>query len=391
MYRGQTVGVVVPAYNEDAFVGDVIETVPGLVDRVYVVDDCSTDDTWRVVERTLRRSAGDTPPASSGDGALPSVAAADPDADGLAALGRVLAGDVAEREDGTAADAAGFDHRVLAVRHAANAGVGGAIQTGYRLALADGIDVTAVMSGDGQMDPDILDRILDPVAAGDAAYAKGDRLRYAKYRREMSRWRTFGNFLLTYLTRVASGYWQMTDPQNGYTAISREALEAIDLASLYDDYGFSNHVLVRLNTHGFRIADVPMRAVYGDETSYIRYSRFIPALSVLLLWSYLRRLTHRTVRRESPPAVAFQIGGLAAFALGVAVVAASATPASRGPSSLAGGTLCAAAAGLFSAGIAADRRRGAALVVRVDRADRPRWPAVDAGVSRRSEDAPEGE
>jgi len=146
------------------------------------------------------------------------------------------------------------------------------------------------MNGDGQMDPDILDRIIEPIVCGDSDYAKGNRLRYAEYRREMSGWRTFGNYLLTYLTRVASGYWRMMDPQNGYTAISKNALERVDLETLYEDYGFCNHLLVRLNKRGLRIADIPMRAVYGDETSNIRYKTFIPSLSLLLLQSYIGRL-----------------------------------------------------------------------------------------------------
>ncbi|WP_231741299.1 glycosyltransferase family 2 protein [Halorubrum sp. CBA1125] len=281
MYEGATIAVVIPAYNEAGFVGDVIETVPGFVDRVYVVDDCSTDGSWAEIRETLSGLEGSERPG----GPLRPLT----DGSGPAWRDRIVARDA---RTGTALP----DRRIVALRHRENTGVGGAIKTGYRNAMADdaGVDVVAVMNGDGQMDPGILDRIIDPVVRGDSHYAKGNRLRHTEYRRQMSVWRTFGNFLLTGLTRIASGYWRMMDPQNGYTAISRQALDRVDFESLYEDYGFCNHLLVRLNRQGMRIADVPMRAVYGDETSHIRYGTFVPTLSLLLLRSYLGRLLDAT-------------------------------------------------------------------------------------------------
>ena len=141
------------------------------------------------------------------------------------------------------------------------------------------MDVAAVMNGDGQMDPDILDRIVDPIVSGRADYAKGNRLASPEHRRGMPAFRTFGNFALSYLTKVASGYWRLLDPQNGYTAISRHALETLELDELYDRYGFVNHMLIRCNAAGLRVADVPMNARYGDERSHIRLSSFVPDVS----------------------------------------------------------------------------------------------------------------
>jgi hypothetical protein len=171
--------------------------------------------------------------------------------------------------------------------------VGAAITTGYRLAAADRMDVVAVMNGDGQMDPDMLDRIVDPVVEGRADYAKGNRLARPEYRESMSRWRLFGNTLLTLLTKVASGYWGTVDPQNGYTAISREAIEALDLDATYDRYGFCNDVLVRANVQRFRVVDVGMPAVYGEESSHIDYTSFVPRLSLLLAYQFHWRLRER--------------------------------------------------------------------------------------------------
>ncbi|ELY83032.1 glycosyltransferase family 2 protein, partial [Natrinema gari] len=143
MYKGDRIGVVVTAYDEASFVGRVIETVPDFVDRIYAVDDRSPDDSWAVIRRAAERvneeAEGET---------LPAVAAAD----------------------------GGDDRRVVPIRHAENRGYGAAVKTGYRRAAEDGMDVVAVMNGDGQMDPAILDRIVDPVVTGEVEYAKGNRL-----------------------------------------------------------------------------------------------------------------------------------------------------------------------------------------------------------------------
>ena len=275
MYEGKTVAVVVPAYNEEGFVGGVIETVPAFVDRVYAVDDGSSDDTWKEIRRA----------ADFENNRLTRPLTPSPSPDGGAA----------------------FEPRVVAVRHEDNQGVGAAIKTGYCRALDDGIEIVAVMNGDGQMDPAILDRIIEPVVSGTADYAKGNRLSEPADRHTMSNWRLFGNFLLTGLTRIASGYWGMTDPQNGYTAVSREALEIIDVETLHDHYGFCNDVLVRLNAADLRVADVPMEAVYGDEDSHIRYSTFVPGLSWLLLRDFLWRL-HRSYGPAHPVPALYLLG-----------------------------------------------------------------------------------
>ena len=278
MYKGQTIGVVVPAHNEEAFVGRVIETMPEYVDRVYAVDDCSTDETWAEIRRHAERTNEQrTESATLADGGV------------------------------------AFDAVVEPIRHETNKGRGGAVKTGYRHALEDDMDVTAVMDADGQMNPDMLSRIVDPVAEGWADYAKGTRLLH-RDRKEMSAWRFFGNSLLTYLTKISSGYWKMSDPQNGYTAISRDALSRIDIDGLYDDSGFLNDVLTTLNVHHLRVADVAHPAVYGDEKSGIRYSTFIPRLSVLLARNFVRRLTMRYVIHDFHPLVLLYFFGVVGLA-----------------------------------------------------------------------------
>ncbi|AFZ74109.1 glycosyltransferase family 2 protein [Natronobacterium gregoryi] len=286
MYKGNSIAVVVTAYEEASFVGRVIETVPEFVDRIYAVDDASPDDSWEVITRVADRINESTEP------------------------------DMAIADGGDA-------RRVVPIRHDENRGYGAAVKTGYRRAGADGIDVVAVMNGDGQMDPEILDRIVDPVVSGEADYAKGNRLLSPEDREGMSTFRFVGNAMLTGLSKFASGYWTIGDPQNGYTAISREAIEELDLEAITDQYGFLNHVLTHLNVAGFRVADVAMSAVYGEEESSIRYVPFVRFVSLLLLRSFLWRLKRRYVVEGFHPAVVFYGAGTAGIASGSTGLAGS--------------------------------------------------------------------
>ncbi|WP_435099575.1 glycosyltransferase family 2 protein [Halorubrum sp. N11] len=273
MYDGQSVGVVVPAYNESGRIGEVIETMPGYVDRIYAVDDASTDETWAEMRDCARRINSRAAQSSPERGAGPS--------------------------------------RVVTIQHERNRGAGAAVKTGYSRALDDGVDVIAVMDGDGQMDPAHLERIVDPVAAGEVTYAKGNRLSSRRDYERMSRWRLFGNILLTFLTRISSGYWEVTDPQNGFTAISNDGLRQVRFERLCDDYGFLNHLLFALNLDRREIADISHPSVYGDETSTIRYATFVPRLSTLLAKNFVERIGRSYVlRRFHPLVVCYALGAM---------------------------------------------------------------------------------
>jgi glycosyltransferase involved in cell wall biosynthesis len=276
VYNGYTVGLVIPAYNEADHVGRVIDEIPEIVDRAYVIDDASTDDTWDVITERAEVANERRPELVLADG-----------------------GET-------------FDRRVVPIRHETNGGRGAAIKTGYRQALADEMDAIAVFDADGQMDPAILDQFLDPIVDGRADYAKGNRLLSRAHREGMSRWRLVGNTLLTLLTKVASGYWRMMDPQNGYTAVSARMLRSLDLDELYDEYGFLNDMLVHLNVSDARVVDVAMRARYGDEESGIRYSRFVPRVSSLLLRDFLWRLRVKYLMFDFHPLVGLYLLGFIA-------------------------------------------------------------------------------
>jgi glycosyltransferase involved in cell wall biosynthesis len=265
MFQDKTVGVVVPAHNESALIGTVIETMPDYVDRIIVVDDVSSDDTAQVVQEYVDRM---------------------PD-------------------------------RVRLIRHEVNGGVGKAIVTGYQAAVEERIDLTAVMAGDAQMDPDDLPALLEPVANGEVDYTKGNRL-FTGYAWEViPRHRYLGNSALTFMTKIASGYWHVADSQTGYTVANLKALETIDLDGLYPRYGFPNDVLVHLNVYDFKVRDIPIQPVYGvGEKSGIKLWKVIPTLSWLLIRRFWYRMGQKYVIRDTHPLILFYVTGLAFFVVG---------------------------------------------------------------------------
>jgi glycosyltransferase involved in cell wall biosynthesis len=266
MYMNKKISVVIPAYNEEALINDTIASVPDCVDKIYVVNDCSTDGTAEIIQ----------------------------------ALGKE-------------------NHRIIFINHECNKGVGAAIISGYKKALEDDMDIAVIMAGDNQMDPAFLQSFLDPIVGGRADYTKGNRLLAAESRRGMSRWRFFGNTMLTYLTKISSGYWQMMDPQNGYTAISRQALEQLDLDSVYPRYGYCNDILCKLNVHGLRVLDISHPAKYGNERSKIKYGSYIFKVSNLLLSDFLWRLNVKYVIRSFHPLVLFYFFGAVFSVMGLAL------------------------------------------------------------------------
>ena len=256
MLEGKRVAVVVPAHDEEGLIGATLATIPEFVDRIYVVDDHS--------------------------------------------------------RDGTAAKAheAG-DPRVEVISHAQNEGVGAAIVTGYKRALAEGMDVVCVMAADGQMDPADLEQIAGAVARGEVDYAKANRLFTGQAWQLMPRHRYLGNAVLSMLTKIASGYWHVADSQSGYTAISRELLERLDLDRIYRRYGFPNDMLVHLNVWNARVRDFPSRPIYGQgERSGIRLGRVIPSIAWLLLKGFFWRLREKYVIRDFHPLVFFYVFGI---------------------------------------------------------------------------------
>lgn len=261
MIEGKKMAVVVPAYNEEDLIARVVETMPDSVDRIVVVDDFSTDRTVAVLKELKQ------------------------------------------------------DHKRLhVICHSENKGVGGAICTGYRFARDEGYDVTVVMAGDAQMDPDDLPAVAGPVARDEVDYCKGNRLFTGEAYKKIPKVRYFGNAILSLMTKIASGYWHVADSQTGYTAINLKMLKLIDWHKTYKRYGCPNDYLVRLNVYDARVQDVPIQPVYGvGEKSGIKLHRVIPKMTILLSKLFLWRMLQKYVIRDFHPLVLFYGCGIGSF------------------------------------------------------------------------------
>ncbi len=264
MYKGLRVAIVVPAHNESSLIEKVITTLPDWVDDIVVVDDCSDDGTADVA-----RAVGDP--------------------------------------------------RTTVLRNERNLGVGGAVLNGHRRVMELGADVSVVMAGDAQMDPDYLGALLDPIADEGYGFAKANRFFSMTSFSGMPRHRIIGNLLLSFATKVSSGYWHIFDPQNGYTAIRTDVLRRLPLDRIALGYQFENDLLIHLNILSVRIKDVSIPAIYGSEVSGIKLSRVAPSLSYLLVRGFWKRIFWKYVLWSFSPVALLLFSGLFLLAFGLAV------------------------------------------------------------------------
>jgi glycosyltransferase involved in cell wall biosynthesis len=265
MYRNKTIAVVIPAYNDEKLMGKVLKTIPTFVDHIVVVDDDSRDRTGEIVKANQME-----------------------------------------------------EPRIIYIQHAKNEGVGGAITTGYKWARDNGIDISVVMAGDAQMDPQDLPKLLDPVVEGELDYSKGNRLFTGKAWRIIPKTRYLGNAVLSFLTKIASGYWHVADSQCGYGAVALDVLKTINLDSIYKRYGMPNDFLVRLNVYHFRVRDVSVNPIYGiGERSGIKIYKVVFTILFLLLRLFLWRLKEKYIIRDFHPLVLFYLMGFVLTPVGV--------------------------------------------------------------------------
>lgn len=273
MYKENKISLVIPAHNEEKLIGPTLEHVPELIDRIYVIDDGSTDNMVEVVQKHLKK-----------------------------------------------------DKRIKLIQHEKNMGPGQGIITGYRAALADGYDIAVVVGGDYQMPLEQVTDLLDPLIEGRADYAKGCRfLQDTDSAKDMPKTRLVANMIISALTKMASGYYKIIDVVDGYTAITSRAIELVNWDKAWKGYGYPMDFLIRLNERGLKVVDVPRRAIYlpGERQSQIKGLRYALKVSPMLLRGFFHRILYKYIVRDFHPLAFFYLMGLLApvgFVYGLVLV-----------------------------------------------------------------------
>ena len=254
MYKKHTISVVVPAYKEETQIGKVIETMPDYVDKIIIIDDKSPDKTSEVVQSYIDKG----------------------------------------------------NKKVVLIRHEKNQGVGGAIATGYKWARDNDMDAAVVMAGDGQMDPVDMPDLLDPIIAGKADYTKANRLLTESSFKSIPKIRFLGNSALSFMTKIASGYWHVMDSQTGYTVVNKRVLHTINWDKMFKRYGQPNDLLTKLNVFNFVVKDVPQKPVYDvGEKSGINIRKVVFSIGWLLVRLFFWRMREKYIYRDFHPLVLF--------------------------------------------------------------------------------------
>ncbi len=257
------VAIVIPSYRVTRHILDVVSSIPAWVSSIYVVDDCCPD----------------------GSGALVQARCSDP--------------------------------RVVVMFNEVNLGVGGSVMAGYVRAASDGADIIVKMDGDGQMDPSLLPRFVAPIASGDADYTKGNRFYDLTQISQMPRIRIVGNAGLSFMTKMSSGYWDLFDPTNGYTAIHARLVSALPMEKISKRYFFETDILFRLNTLRAVVVDIPMDAKYGDEESGLKIGRIFFDFLSKHFRNAFKRIFYNYFLRDMSLATIELVGGVALLAGGL--------------------------------------------------------------------------
>ncbi len=267
MYKGKKISLVIPAHNEERLIVPTLEAAPDLFDRIYVIDDGSSDNMVEVVEKLKLK-----------------------------------------------------DSRIELIKHGRNIGVGQAVITGYEKSAKDGFDIAVVVGGDNQMPLEMAEDFLEPLIRDEADYTKGNRfLVEENIFDDMPNIRLVGNSIISLLTKVASGYYKIFDFVDGYTAITKKAIEIINWKKAWKKYGYPMDFLIRLNAYGFRVKDIPRRAIYlpGERQSQIKGFSYALKVTPMLLRNFLWRIAKKYIYRDFHPLIFCYFGGIFFIPAGV--------------------------------------------------------------------------
>jgi len=267
MYKGKKISLVIPAYNESKLIIPTLENIPEVIDKVYVVDDCSTDNMADVVRESSKN-----------------------------------------------------DSRIELISHSENQGPGGAIITGYKKSSEDNYDITVVIGGDFQMPLDEVESFLEPIIKGEADYTKGNRFMLGGNAMEdMPKLRLVANTLISMLTKIASGLYKLFDVVDGYTALTKRGIDLINWDKAWKGYGYPMDFLIRMSAYNLIVKDVPRTAIYipGERQSQIKGIRYALKVAPMLLKGFFWRLFIRYIIRDFHPLIFFYMMGLTLFPLGI--------------------------------------------------------------------------
>lgn len=238
------IAVILPCYKSSKFVLDVLNNIPDIVDFIYCVDDACPENVGHLIEKENK------------------------------------------------------DKRVQVIFHDQNQGVGGAVITGYRAALKEGADIVVKIDSDGQMDPVLISKFIDPIVNGQADYTKGNRFYNPEFLEDMPKVRIFGNAGLSFLNKFSTGYWHIFDPTNGFTAIHANILRLMPLDKIAKRYFFESDMLFRLGTLRAVVLDIPQKAVYKDEESNLSTSDALYSFAGAHIRNSFKRLIYSYYVRD---------------------------------------------------------------------------------------------
>jgi glycosyltransferase involved in cell wall biosynthesis len=259
------IAVVIPCYNVAAHIAQVVQGLPAYISWIIAVDDCSRDDTASILEQLQTENP-----------------------------------------------------QLVYLRHEVNQGVGGAMLSGYQKALELGAEIIVKLDGDGQMDPENIEPLIRPILRGKAEFTKGNRFRDFRALRAMPLGRRIGNLGLSFIIKAASGYWNIFDPTNGFTAIKNETLAVLDYSKIHKRYYFETSMLQELYFVNAVVQDVPMKARYGDEISGLSTVRTLFEFPPKLLLAFFRRIILKYYLIDFNVASLFIMVGLPLFCAGLA-------------------------------------------------------------------------
>lgn len=267
MYKNKKISLVIPARNEQKLIKPTLENVPKTIDHVYVINDASTDNMVNVIRKIMKK-----------------------------------------------------DRRIELINHVKNTGPGIAIIDGYKKSAADGYDICVVIGGDNQMDLKDLPNFLEPIVKGEAEYTKGNRFLREGTAYQVMPWKRFlGNSILSLMTKIASGYWKVFDTQDGYAAITKEAIEKVDWDKARVGYGYPSDFLILLNIYNIKVKDVPRRAIYlkGERQSQIKLLKYMLTVGPRVMRKFFWRINTKYFYQDFHPLIFFYYFGLILVPLGV--------------------------------------------------------------------------